>query len=574
MERIASDEMQTLKDVIIQFLSASEIHRFEESLHGISERAPSGGEDGNMLRPISEGSKIKLANIFKMTAIASHRAGEESRNKLNKALRGLAEKFVASELVDFLHTLLIYAEDNFKTPEIPKSRKDMSQEIDQELGKIICYLRILNTLMKVVMNRLSCEESEMNLNAVKECIASILLAAHRSTKVPRSSEFKDVCVLQKENLQYYSQLVENYLSFVGEVLHFGLEDREGGVGKVMRYVLKKSALHVVPLGLLSLGSNQDWTRKNSRKQAETTLKTICKLSNSRNLEALLVGADYSSKCDEISSSLLLFPQGLLGAVLRATRSGFDNEGWKQDPTLKHVLLCGTMNVKYPNLKAHIAIIVSMLLEMVEDYLCENQILGIGCLQHLIENVNPSDLNLYNHAAVIYDTLFKQLYGTKNATLQVLLPCLLKILKVLEPFGERINVDVTSKWDQVTRKIITNLEYENKVPIRRSLARNLKSFVACLGVNSVKHLSSLLRLAKSCLEFHDGEDEDMRISTLEFLKETVVACWPVILDHVGEIIKVILRLVVDINFKGSFTSKKAIIQLEQLALEIVLFLKVR
>ena len=409
------------------------------------------------------------------------------------------------------------------------------------------------------------------LKLFQENIALLLGGITKISNFPENPDYKEVCLLDSKGMGMYARIVEHCLKSINVILEW-LSAKEPDQNKVpkslVKYVIKDCIPEVMTVLLAHLGKH-DWTTIETRKEAQRACGLLCKITSCEDLETLFIGE--GTKILPNNGADLMFHKGILGLILRKISGKFANDGWKRNPSLKHCLLRAIMNVKYPHLGQHIKVVVPLLLEMTEDYKSENQVLGIGCLQYLIENVNASDLNLYSHAAVIYQVLFRLLFGAKHVTLQVLLPCLLKVLFVLEPFPGRIDVGTVSKWNETIQKLISNLEYESDVNAKRVLLGNIKRFVAALGINVAKYMKSFLRVLEATLEFHDGQEETARRLALDVLETVVISCWSLVPHHLARILKIILKLVIDTSASESLLSPEVQKQLNSKSISIILLL---
>ncbi len=568
MEEACLNSFRVFKDKICSYLTKNELLSLETTCIDVCKTA---GTEQKQLRP------SHLAKFFKIlaeTCFVSSRKGKENNEKLDEAISCLIDELAENKLISLLQYIscLRYFLEFMMFSDTLKAGKGISGKINKILEKNIAYATVFLILVKSAM-RLLINERLVDASEIKNGISQVVLTLLKVLQIPRSTEYKDICIFDADNMKKYDKLLQLGIATVNEIMSVSLcssgDHNTEDIQKILHSVIKSCAAKLVGLILGNIGS-QDSASKSLIKKSQTTLQFIFKSANVKGLDGLLVGEEIINGADD-PDKLFMFPNGLMTSLLEEIRERFVKNGWKQDPQLQKALLCATMSTKYPHLKKHIPILVAMLIEMIEDYQTVNQILGIRFMEYVIDNVNPSDLNLHNHGALIHDVLFKKLYGVEDGTLEVLLPCLIKVLYVIEPFPERINTEIM-KWDDTVSKLITNIGYESKACTRRLLAKHLSGFILALGINCVKHLKNLLRLTGCNLELHDGPDEELRIESLSILKSCVVTCWPVMPRHIGEVLKIVLKLMVDISIEGSFTSEKAKQSLEVLALEILSLLK--
>uniref|UniRef100_A0A3Q2X8F8 TELO2 interacting protein 2 n=1 Tax=Hippocampus comes TaxID=109280 RepID=A0A3Q2X8F8_HIPCM len=181
-------------------------------------------------------------------------------------------------------------------------------------------------------------------------------------------------------------------------------------------------------------------------------------------------------------------------------------------------------------------------------------LGIRCLHHIVSNTAASELRALNRADVMYDALFKHLHAVAHA--QLVLSCLLDLLAVLEsapsaavpPAGSVANRRTACRHDDVLRLLLTRMEAEHKVALRRVYAQAL-SASACvfrMGVCACRHFGRLSRVLPAYLEVSDAPEELTRLDTLEALQQLFTAAWP----SVDVWLPCLLRLLVDASSEPS------------------------
>lgn len=498
-------------------------------------------------------------------------------NRVAKAFLEFANEALSKNmfsLTDLLGALVKHVHLNLQLSNFFSFGEKVTENVLKALDARCLSMQCANIFMRsLVLLLKSADLGDVTVppQVFQENISSLLGGITNISNFPEHADYKDISLLDSKGMKLYARIVEYCLKSINVILEwFSVEETvENKVPKsLVKYIIKDCVPDVMTLLLAHLGKHE-WTTIETRKEAQRACELLCKITSCQDLESLFIGE--GTKILPNDSADLMFHKGVLGLVLSKISGKFVSDGWKRNPTLKHCLLRAIMNVKYPHLGQHIKVVVPLLLEMIEDYKSENQVLGVGCMEYLIENVNASDLNLHSHAAVIYQVLFKLLFGAKHVTLQVLLPCLLKILFVLEPFPGRIDIGTVSKWNETIQKVISNFEYESDVNARRLLLRNIKSFVAAVGINLAKYMKSVLRVLEATLEFHDGQEEAARKLALDVLETVVVSCWPLVPHHVGTILKMILKLIVDTNASESLISTEVHNQLNSKSMGIILLL---
>ncbi|XP_054984448.1 TELO2-interacting protein 2 [Sorex araneus] len=239
--------------------------------------------------------------------------------------------------------------------------------------------------------------------------------------------------------------------------------------------------------------------------------------------------------------------GLLPAVLELLRPELSKESWKKNPATKHVFSWTLQQVTRPWLSDHLENVLPPSLLISDDYQTENKILGVQCLHHILLNVPAADLLQYNRAQVVYHALFNHLYTPEHQLIEAVLPCLLDLFPVLER-GQHWKggpARPTTHCDEVLQLVLTHMEPEHRLVLRRTYARSLPAFVKRLGTLTVRHLKRLERVVIGYLEVYDGPEEEARLKILETLKLLMQYTWPRMPCRTVVLLKALLKLICDV-----------------------------
>ncbi|KAB1257551.1 TELO2-interacting protein 2 [Camelus dromedarius] len=238
------------------------------------------------------------------------------------------------------------------------------------------------------------------------------------------------------------------------------------------------------------------------------------------------------------------------------------ESWKNNPATKHVFSWTLQKVTRPWLSQHLERILPPSLLISDDYQTENRILGVRCLHHIVLNVPAADLLQYNRAQVVYHALFNHLYTPEHHLIQVsvrfditaVLPCLLDLFPILEKalHWKGGAARPTTHCDEVLQLVLTHMEPEHRLLLRRTYARNLPAFVKRLGILTVRHLKRLERVIVGYLEVYDGPEEEARLKILETLKLLMQYTWPRVSCRLVVLLKALLKLICDVARDSSLT----------------------
>nr|XP_028563808.1 TELO2-interacting protein 2 isoform X1 [Podarcis muralis] len=303
-----------------------------------------------------------------------------------------------------------------------------------------------------------------------------------------------------------------------------------------------------------------WTTPKTRRMAQELLDGLLRASDCRSVPEFLRGA----REDET---------GWLAVVMQCLKPELTKDTWQRSPATKHVFSCTLQHVTRPWLGPHLEKVLPPSLLLSDDYREENKILGVQCLHHIIRNVPAADLCQYNRAQVVYHALFNHLYSKEARLLQVVLLCLLDLLPILEKALQRLphNPQLVTPSDEVLQLVLTHMESEHRLPLRRVYARNLPAFVERLGIQIARHLKRLQRVIVGYLEVSDGPDETARLATLETLKHTIQHAWPRMSCRLAVLLKALLRMMLDVATDRSLTPEPVKAELLQKATECLILL---
>uniref|UniRef100_G3U5A9 TELO2 interacting protein 2 n=1 Tax=Loxodonta africana TaxID=9785 RepID=G3U5A9_LOXAF len=288
---------------------------------------------------------------------------------------------------------------------------------------------------------------------------------------------------------------------------------------------------------------QPWTSPRSQDIAGEALSLLLQVSDCGSVAGFLRGENEEEK-------------GRFTVIMGLLKPDLNKESWKNNPATKHVFSWTLQQVTRPWLSQHLERILPPSLLISDDYQTENKILGIRCLHHTVLNVPAADLLQYNRAQVLYHAIFNHLYIPEHHLIQAVLLCLLDLFPILEKAmqwkGDAARP--TTQCEEVLQLILTHMEPEHRLLLRRTYARNLPAFVKSirLGILTVRHLKRLERVIISYLEVYDGPEEEARLKILETLKLLIQHTWPRYSSQVGSIKSLLFKLKCFIKRKTDIT----------------------
>ncbi|XP_060509184.2 TELO2-interacting protein 2 isoform X3 [Panthera onca] len=248
---------------------------------------------------------------------------------------------------------------------------------------------------------------------------------------------------------------------------------------------------------------QPWTSPRSHDVAGEVLALLLQVTECGSVAGFLHGENEDEK-------------GRFILIMELLKPDLNKESWKNNPATKHVFSWTLQQVSRPWLNQHLERILPPSLLISDDYQTENKILGVHCLRHIVLNV-------------------------------AVLSCLLDLFPVLEKglHWKGGGARPTTHCDEVLQLILTHMEPEHRLLLRRTYARNLPAFVKRLGILTVRHLKRLERVVIGYLEIYDGPEEEARLKTLETLKLLMQYTWPRVSCRRVVLLKALLKLICDV-----------------------------
>ncbi|XP_033926308.1 TELO2-interacting protein 2 [Melopsittacus undulatus] len=302
-----------------------------------------------------------------------------------------------------------------------------------------------------------------------------------------------------------------------------------------------------------------WTNGRSRAVAQELLEALVRAAGCGSVAEFLRGKSE----DE---------EGRFGAVMGLLKQELTKDTWKRNPATKHVFSWTLLHVTRPWLSHYLEQVLPPALLISDDYREENKLLGVRCLHHIILNVPGADLCQFNRAQVVYHALYNHLYSREAPLIQAVLLCLLDLLPVLERAQRHQKQGrPTTHCDEVLQLVLTHMEAEHRLALRRVYARALPAFVQSLGILIALHLKRLERVILGYLEVSDGPEEEARLGILETLQCTIEYAWPRMPCRLPVLLKALLKMLWDVHTDQGSTPEPVKAALLQGATECLILL---
>ncbi|KAM9368557.1 TELO2-interacting protein 2 [Phaethornis superciliosus] len=298
------------------------------------------------------------------------------------------------------------------------------------------------------------------------------------------------------------------------------------LSRVRGHIYIFAATHVV---------ERPWTSGRSQWVAEEVLVLLVRAAGCGNVAEFLRGKNE----DE---------EGGFGAVLGILKRELSKDTWKCNPASKFVFSWTLPQVTRPWLSSYLERVLPPSLLLSDDHQEENKLLGVHCLHHIILNVPAADLCQYNRAQVVFHALYNHLYTREPLLVQAVLLCLLDLLPVLER-AQRLQQQQsspTAPCHEVLHLVLTQMEAEHLLALRRVYASTLPALVQRLGIRVARHLKRLERVILGYLEVWDGPEEEARVGILQTLQSTIKYAWPRMPCRLPVLLKALLKMIWDVH----------------------------
>ncbi|XP_010201491.2 TELO2-interacting protein 2 [Colius striatus] len=326
------------------------------------------------------------------------------------------------------------------------------------------------------------------------------------------------------------------------------------VGPVLRCV----AGHVCIFAATHI-AERPWTDAESRSVARDVLAKLLQVTGCGSVAEFLRGKNE----DE---------EGRFAAVMGLLQQELTKDTWKRNPATKSVFCWLLPQVTRPWLSCHLERVLPPSLLLSDDYQEENKLLGVRCLHHIILNVPAADLCQFNRAQVVYHALYNHLYSREAPLIQAVLLCLLDLLPILERAQRHQKPPrAPTASDEVLQLVLTHMEAEHRLALRRVYARALPALLQRLGILMVRHLKRLERVILGYLEVSDGPEEEARLGILETLQCTIEHAWPRMPCRLAVLLQALLKMMWDVHTEHGPTPEPVKAALLQGATECLILL---
>lgn len=131
--------------------------------------------------------------------------------------------------------------------------------------------------------------------------------------------------------------------------------------------------------------------------------------------------------------------------------------------------------------------------------------------------------------------------------------------------------VLNKYDEIFYIIFVDVYGEQNLVLRMVFIGYLIYFVEKLGFFILRYINFFFKVIEEYLESYDGKRYFVKLQILRLMKLVIIVIWLRMFRYVDFILKVLVRLLIDILFKEMYDFEFVYI-LEKLSIQCLIFIK--
>ncbi|CAG0897293.1 unnamed protein product [Darwinula stevensoni] len=307
-----------------------------------------------------------------------------------------------------------------------------------------------------------------------------------------------------------------------------LDDRQ-------KSALKRAIVRVIVLCAEHANKENVWSGHNLIEGASALLNEALSVTGAKSASDLLVGKSQ------------LYERGIKKDCFVALRPKLLKDTWKKYPAAKMAYFWLLSQIKFPELSDLIDTVMPTALILLDDHIPANNILGIQAVQHVIDNVSPTELRWHGRAEVIYAALKHELFAREPCIVSCLHPPLISILTILEGDPKKpMESRPGPKHDEVMIQVLYNMGIETQLNLRREYIKILLLYVQALGIGVLKWMNRILEVIEDYAMNDDPPRQGCRIGALKSLESVVQETWPRVPENMERICEIPLKLMIDLT----------------------------
>ncbi|XP_033210397.1 TELO2-interacting protein 2-like [Belonocnema kinseyi] len=340
------------------------------------------------------------------------------------------------------------------------------------------------------------------------------------TFVPRKSVGESRPCFEEDFQDYRATVDQNFRDILSILQHI-LDER-----KEMKTPLNSPITKIFKTYLtILIGEHHEknlWTTAKSIQASQQVEEILCNLYSSTNLGQLLAEDD-----DGITRVLTTLRPKLLKNTWKTYPAAVFCYKWFLGLIKKSAIL-------------HLSDIIPTILIIFDDFVIENQILGLECLSEILEECYMEKKFVESgFAQMVFENLKKLIHNREPRHIFLLYSCIGKILNSIEFHNEFSNVFEWSDRDNILEKLLETMECEENLKNRNSYLSVLSGILNSVG--SFKWCGRVIRILKDYCQHYDSKS--LKI-TLESVKSILLIFESRLPAHCETLYPIFLKLSID------------------------------
>ncbi|XP_012251793.2 TELO2-interacting protein 2-like [Athalia rosae] len=345
---------------------------------------------------------------------------------------------------------------------------------------------------------------------------------------------------EEKDYREYRQIVDRNLRNIESTLHhviitFNDDQNKEETTTIIQNQYVRTFLTYLIIIIGEQSEKSVWNTAESVSIANSMKYKICNFYKCDSISKLLVGEGMykdSSSNDTYS---------ILNMVLLAVRPKLRKETWKAHPATVNLYKWILEQIEEPNLVNHMSNVIPTALIILDDYVVENRLLGIKCLERISKHAYMrKELVDTGYSEMIYYELTRLLGMREVAYVKPLYSCMTKVLSTNEYYNNTNCLEWTRR-DDVLSSLLGNMEYEQNSDLRHAYMCSLPEMLTNIGCS--KWCERLARILSEYCENHT-DLKTLKV-TLQTAKVFLVTLQPRVPSHCVSLYATFLKLHTDL-----------------------------
>ncbi|RWS03774.1 TELO2-interacting protein 2-like protein [Dinothrombium tinctorium] len=236
---------------------------------------------------------------------------------------------------------------------------------------------------------------------------------------------------------------------------------------------------------------------------------------------------------------------------------FEKSGneWLETPANGQLIRDCLKEANDATIHKNLNLFIPFVLKLTDSHIFENKMIGIQCIQCLIDKVAVNEMLSRGLHELLFDTLKRSLYFRELELIESTLFCLLKALKVFN-FNPKDKNTLVTPCDELIFVILQNIEMTSDIFLKAVYMKHFASFIEFMDSAIIKHTKKLVGIVSDCLSQPVfSETLDLINYSLVDLILVVKYSWPVIHFYSNDIFLSLFKISVSLIESDSISELK-------------------